>query len=348
MALTFTPATKKALKARVALAGPAGSGKTMTALILARALVGPTGTFGVIDTEHGRARLYGPQDEADAGLPNIGQFDHLDLDRFGPDVLVEALAVSAAAGHDATVVDSLSHFWMGVDGMLEAVDRAARRSGSGNSFAGWKEMRPAERRMVEAMLAHPGHLIVTMRTKTEWVIEQNERGKNVPRKVGTRPEQREGIEYEFDLVGDMDLENVLVVSKSRCPALSGAVVQRPGPDFGRTLLQWLNAGERPTETAQGIRDEILADSAMGSEEVKARGRRARAAGLLATAIVDENGDTTTLGDWLSVKVREAQEREAQPATAAPDTASLPPGRRAQMQAMDRAVAARKAAGNGSA
>lgn len=305
MTLAFTPATKTALKARVALAGPAGSGKTLTALVTARALVGSAGRFGVVDTEHGRAKLYGPSSADDAGLPNVGRFDHLDLDRFSPDLLVEVLAKSASAGHDATVVDSLSHFWMGVDGMLEAVDRAARRSGGGNTFAGWKEMRPAERRMVEAMLAHPAHLIVTMRTKTEWVVETNERGKNVPKKIGTKPEQREGIEYEFDVVGDMDLENTLVITKSRCPALSGGVLQRPGPDFGKTLLTWLNAGEVPADTAQGIRDELLANYAPTTAEIRALADRARASALLGTAIVDEEGETTTLGDWLRAKWNEA-------------------------------------------
>lgn len=332
--LVFTPATKKALKARVALAGPSGSGKTYTALITARALAGPNGRVAVIDTERRSASLYADK----------FQFDTLALDSFDPRILIEALAVAGQAGYACVVVDSLSHFWEGTEGMLEQVDKTAKRSGSGNTFAAWKDVRPIERRMIDAMLAYPGHLVATMRTKTEWVIETNDRGKQVPRKIGTRPVQRDGIEYEFTVVGDLDHEHTLVISKSRCPELADAVIARPDEMFGVTLLNWLNAGEASTETAKGIRDEVLADPAMSVEEIRARGRRARAAGLLGTAIVDENGDSTTLGEWLEAKLREAQTRAAQqdqPPVVAPNLDSLPPGRRREMQALDRAVAAAK-------
>lgn len=339
MTLAFTRATKTALKARVALDGPAGSGKTFTSLITARSLAGPNGRVAVIDTEHRSASLYADR----------FTFDTLALDTFHPRVLIEALAVAGSARYDVVVVDSLSHFWMGADGMLESVDKATKRAGSSSSFnSGWKEMKPEERKMVDAMLAFPGHLIATMRTKTEWVVEQNERGKSAPRRVGTKAEQREGIEYEFTVVADMDLEHNLVVTKSRCPVLADQVIHRPDETFGLTLLTWLNDGDSPTETAQAIRDEILADPAMSPDDVKARGRRARAGGLLATAMVDETGETTTLGDWLAEKLREAQARAAH--AAEPEPATVPPttDRQRQLDAMDRKVAAKKGAGDGSA
>ena len=89
-------------------------------------------------------------------------------------------------------------------------------------------MRPVERQMVEALLAYPGHVICTLRVKTDWVEGENARGKRQMMKVGTKAEQREGLEYEFDLVASMDLNNELTVGKSRCPALSGEIVDRPG------------------------------------------------------------------------------------------------------------------------
>ena len=96
--------------------------------------------------------------------------------------------------------------------------------------------------MINAMTSYPGHVIVTMRTKTEWVIQDNERGKKEPRRIGTKPEQREGIEYEFSVVADMDLDNVLTVTKTRVPPLKRAVVTEPGPDVAQTILDWLNDG----------------------------------------------------------------------------------------------------------
>jgi hypothetical protein len=132
---------------------------------------------------------------------------------------------------------------MGTDGMLEQVDKAAKRSG-GHGMSGWKEMRPVERQMVEALLAYAGHVICTLRVKTDWVEGENARGKRQMMKVGTKAEQREGLEYEFDLVASMDLSNDLTVVKSRCPALSGEIVARPGRDFAETFKAWLDDGEQ--------------------------------------------------------------------------------------------------------
>lgn len=288
---TFTKATKKALKARIAIEGPSGSGKTFTALTTAHALAGDDGKVAVIDTERRSASLYADRFD----------FDTLELDSYNPQFLIDALAAAGAAGYEAVVIDSLSHFWMGADGMLEQVDRAARRSGGGNSFAGWKEMRPIERRMIDAMLAYPGHLIATLRVKTDYVVEQNERGKSVPKKVGLRAEQREGLEYEFTLVASMDLENTLIVTKSRCPELAGAVIPRPDENFGLTLGTWLDSGETDGMSAVQMRDAILeaeAGGALSLDDFKAYYQRAKALGMLGAALVDEHGDTTTLGEWL--------------------------------------------------
>src|SRR5437016_2786217 len=54
----FTKAVKYNAKGRVALIGPAGGGKSFTALVLARALAGPTGKIAAIDTEHGSLSKY--------------------------------------------------------------------------------------------------------------------------------------------------------------------------------------------------------------------------------------------------------------------------------------------------
>lgn len=227
-ALSFTKATKKAAKGRIALDGPSGSGKTYTALTVATTL---GDRIAVIDTEHGSASKYA----------DLFSFDTLGLHRYSPQILIDALTAAGTAGYEVVVIDSLSHFWMGTDGMLEQVDKAAKRSG-GHGMSGWKEMRPVERQMVEALLAYPGHVICTLRVKTDWVEGENARGKRQMMKVGTKAEQREGLEYEFDLVASMDLSNELTVVKSRCPALSGEIVTRPGRGFAETFKAWLDDG----------------------------------------------------------------------------------------------------------
>jgi hypothetical protein len=238
--LSFTKATKKAAKGRIALDGPSGSGKTYTALMIASEL---SGRIAVIDTEHGSASKYA----------DIYSFDTLHLDRYSPQILIDALGAAAVAGYDVVVIDSLSHFWMGTDGMLEQVDKAAKRSG-GHGMSGWKEMRPVERQMVESLLAYPGHVICTLRVKTDWVEGENARGKRVMQKVGTKAEQREGLEYEFDLVASMDLTNELTVVKSRCPALAGEIVARPGRGFAETFKAWLDDG---VDDGPSVRDRLL-------------------------------------------------------------------------------------------
>lgn len=228
----FHPATKSRARSRIALVGPSGSGKTYSALAIAAGL---GKRVAVIDTERGSASKY-------AGLPGMPAFDVLELDTFAPETYVAAIAAAGGAGYDVLVIDSLSHAWMGKDGALEQVDRAAKRSQSGNSFAAWRDITPKHNALVDAMLACPCHLIVTMRAKTEYVMETNSRGKQEPRKIGLAPIQRDGMEYEFDVVGDITLDHELIISKTRHPAFDGRVIKLPGRDFGVAIGEWLSDG----------------------------------------------------------------------------------------------------------
>lgn len=281
----FEPATKDKAKARIALDGPSGSGKTWTALLTATSLGGP---IAVIDTERGSAAKYSGR--------NGFTFNHLRMHKYDPRDLVKALASAAASGHETVIVDSLSHFWSGTDGMLEQVDAAGKRSFGGNSFGGWKEASPIEKQMIDALCSYPGHVIVTMRVKTEYIIETNSRGKQEPRKVGLKPEQRAGIEYEFDIVGDLDLENTLIISKSRCPELSGQVIRKPDAVFAQTILDWLNDGEE-TDSVAEFHDAALAEGAT-LEDLRALFTRVERRGLLGSALLDPDGNPTTLGNLI--------------------------------------------------
>lgn len=296
MTFTFTPATKEAAKARIALAGPSGSGKTYTALVTARALAAG-GKVAVIDTERESASLYADE----------FSFDTLNMHTFDPRDLVKALAAAGAAGYAVVVVDSLSHFWMGSGGMLEQVDHAAKRSYGGNSFGGWKEARPMERQMIDALLAYPGHVIVTMRTKTEWVVQENERGRKEPKKIGTKPEQREGIEYEFTIVADMDLEHTLIVSKSRAKPLADAVIRNPDEKFGEDILAWLGNG-KAMPTVLDYRDAAL-EPAVTVDELRELHTTVKKRGLLNAAVIDGTGESVTLGALITQRGNELKTTE---------------------------------------
>ncbi|PJN00841.1 AAA family ATPase [Streptomyces sp. CB01201] len=235
----FRPATKAGRKARLSIQGVSGSGKTWTGLGIAHGL-SEGKPFAVIDTEKGAASLY-------AGIGGI-QFDSCPMDTYNPRDLIRVLDAAAQAGYPTVFVDSLSHFWTGTDGTLDQVDKASSKYG-GNKFAGWKDGTPLQNEMIAAILAYPGHVVASMRSYTEWVLQENERGRKEPTRVGTRPEQRKGIEYEFDIAVSMDLDNRLEVLKSRCPGLSRKVIERPNGarDIASPLLAWLSAEPKSAE-----------------------------------------------------------------------------------------------------
>lgn len=231
MTLTFQKATKKRAKARIAIDGPSGSGKTWTALEAATVLA-EGGKIAVIDTERGSASLYS----------DYFAFDVLELTTFSPQLYVEAIEAAELGGYAVVVIDSLSHAWEGEGGALEMVDHAAAKSQSKNTYFAWRDVTPIHRQLVDAMLQSPCHIVATMRSKTEYVIESNDKGKQTPRKVGMAPIQRAGMEYEFTLVGDMDLDHRISISKSRCTAMADAVETKPGAKFWGRFLAWLNDG----------------------------------------------------------------------------------------------------------
>lgn len=230
---------------RLALVGPSGSGKTYTALKLATEL--GYERIAILDTENRSARRYARRFSK--------RFSSLELDHFSPRDYCAAIRAAYDAGFNVLIIDSLSHAWMGKGGVLELVDQSAKRQSRGgaqNSFNGWREVTPEHNRLVQELVQVPLHLIVTMRVKTEYVVEKDQGGKAVPRKVGLAPVQRDGLEYEFDVVGDLSPEHELVITKSRCPELTDAVLSRPGAELAQTLRTWLDgaaAAEPPPPAA---------------------------------------------------------------------------------------------------
>lgn len=228
MSKKFQKATKSQSRLRMALFGPSGSGKTFTALSIASTF----GKVAVIDTERGSASKYADQFE----------FDVIELTDYSPDNYIEAVHEAELSEYDVIVIDSLSHAWNAAGGVLEMVDKAAKRSQSGNSFTAWRDVTPKHNALVDALTGSSLHIIATMRSKTEYVMETNDKGKAQPRKVGLAPVQRDGMEYEFDVCGEMNIDNELVISKSRCFTLSGAVIAKPNGEVGKTLKAWLTDG----------------------------------------------------------------------------------------------------------
>jgi AAA domain-containing protein len=255
MAIQFTKATKKQAKLRLALMGPAGSGKTYTALTIAQHF---GDKIALLDSEGGSASKYA----------DIFTFDTITPDSFEPNLCTEAIHAAESAGYDVLIIDSWSAFWAGTGGALEQVDIATKRSRSGNKFTdGWGEVTPMQTRMVDAILSAKLHVIATMRVKTEYVIEENERGKKVPRRIGLQPIQRSGMEYEFDVVADIDLDNSLSIGKTRCSAIKDKVYKPAGENLASVLKAWLTDGAPvPEPAAQPVALKAVAAAPKSAEQ----------------------------------------------------------------------------------
>jgi len=235
MKKTFQKATKLQSYLRLALVGPSGSGKTYSSLRVAQGL----GTkIALIDSERGSASKYAGD----------FAFDTLQLDAsFSPDEYMEAIQAAVDGQYEVLIIDSLSHAWNDKGGILELHDAVVANDSRGNDFNAWRQVTPKHNELIDTILRAPLHIIVTMRTKTAYVVEPDDRGKMVPKKIGTKPIQREGLEYEFDVVGDLDQSNTLTFTKTRCKALNQAVIHEPNAEnLGKILKQWVTDGAAAT------------------------------------------------------------------------------------------------------
>lgn len=242
MNITFEDAVNEGGRVKLAICGPAGGGKTVTLLKIASGLANG-GPIAAIDTERGSMRKYAHKASCPPDCADPLHFKFFDIrpSTYHPEVAIAAIQKAHEMGIEVIVLDSLSHFWQGTGGELELVDQAAKRT-QGNSFAAWKSVTPLHNKLIETMLATPIHVLASMRSKTEWVIEKNERtGKNEPRRIGLAPIMRDQIEFEFDVFGEINQEHEFIILKSRCGALKDGVFKEAGPEIAKMLLEWLPA-----------------------------------------------------------------------------------------------------------
>lgn len=237
--LTLRKAVKRTKKLRMFLSGVSGSGKTYTALAVGTALAKLDGGAPVVlfDTEASSAELY------------AHRFDFLTAQieaPFDPQKFIDALAVAAEAGAGVVIIDSISHAWNGAGGLLEMVDQFAQTSTGkrGNAFTnGWSKGTPIQQRLFEAILRSPFHIIVCARAKTEYVIERDDKGRDVPVKIGLAPVQRADVEYEFDVMMEIGIDHVGRVVKARLEDVADKVFVKPGADFAALLHAELQGEE---------------------------------------------------------------------------------------------------------
>lgn len=225
----FRKAERRKAKLRLAITGPAGSGKTYGALLIAQGL---GGRIAMIDTENGSGDLYSA----------VCDYDILNINApFAPRKYIQAIHDAENESYDVLIIDSLSHCWISEGGLLDIKEQLAA-SGKYNSFSAWSKVTPLQNKLIEAMLTSKCHIIATMRSRTDYVQVVNDKGRTEIRKVGLAPVQRDGMDYEFSLVFDLNNEHTVTVSKDRTSLFDGQSFTL-SPEIGSKLLDWLNSGK---------------------------------------------------------------------------------------------------------
>lgn len=225
----------------MALTGVSGAGKTLSALYIGYGITGDWSKVALIDTEHERARFYANRSDLNTGEFLYASF----LPPYSPQRYKEFVEEGAdAVGSDGVVIiDSFSHAWNNEGGVLDIKNTIAAQQRGKNDFSAWDEAGKVQNDLVNTILAVNCHTIVTMRSKMDYVMQENERGKTVPVKVGLAPVQRNDTEYEFDIVLDIARNHIATASKDTTFLDSfGKIVT---PELGRQLADWLNTGIEP-------------------------------------------------------------------------------------------------------
>jgi len=218
-------AERQQAKIKMALQGPAGSGKTYSSLLLAKGLVGDFNKVCVIDTENGSSNLYA----------HLGTYNIIAISSpYTPEKYIQAIELAESEGMELIIIDSLSHGW---EHLVESHAGMA-----GNSFTNWAKITPRQNALFTKILNSPVHIISTLRVKQDYVLA-DKNGKMVPEKVGLKAIQRDGVDYEFTIVFDVDIRHHVSCSKDRTGVFINKTEFIISEETGRLIKSWCNQGE---------------------------------------------------------------------------------------------------------
>ena len=220
-------AQRKQAVIKMGLQGVSGSGKTYSALLLAKGLVRDWDKVAVIDSENHSADLYA----------HLGDYSVVNISpAFSPAKYIEAISLCESAGMEVIILDSISHEWDGAGGILDI-----HSAMMGNSFTNWSKVTPLHNSFVNKILQSPAHIIATIRSKQDYVLSERN-GKMVPEKVGLKGVTRDGMDYEFTIVLDLDLKHQATASKDRTGLFMDKAQFMITEETGKTIKEWCNAG----------------------------------------------------------------------------------------------------------
>ena len=198
--MEFEKAKRSKCKIKISIAGASGSGKTYSAISIAKGMVKNLNKVAVIDTENGSSHLYS----------HLGDFSVLTLSApYSPEVYISAINEAIKKGFECIIIDSLSHEWQGIGGIIDIHGQM-----EGNSFTNWSKVTPRHNALIQTIVNAPIHIIATLRSKTEYVMQQKN-GKTIPEKMGIKAVQRDDTEYEFTVAFELNQFHQATISKDR-------------------------------------------------------------------------------------------------------------------------------------
>lgn len=273
---SFTEARLQKSWGRMAAMGPSGTGKTYTLFRICRAL------FEILPEERRRLCVVGG--EAEAAVKYKSDFPDIPYWYFqpmthSPETYIKMIDRAVDEGFGVLIIDSLSNPWASLGGTLEIVDAATEASSNSNKFtSGWSVASPMQNRLVQKILTAPIHILATLRVKTEYKMG----GANgtTPKAVGLKPIQKEGIEYEFDVLVSMNADLLTTVETTRCAELRGQTFLEAGEnDLGKLFSEWLDTGSERTAKVNVNQGDGVADSKAAVAAQQAEGDGVEAGGV---------------------------------------------------------------------
>lgn len=280
MSFQFKPAEKVGLKIFLGIAGPTGSGKTYSALLIAQGLVGHVGKIFVLDTENGRALHY-----ADRFQFMHGHFSA----PYSPARYLEAIEAAVAAGAECVVVDSASHMHEGEGGVLEmqAAEHARMGGKDSTKFASWIKPKGEFKKFVIGVMQLNVHVIFCFRAREKLAmvkVMKNGREVNEPVNTGWAPICTNGLDYEMTALLTLPPNAKGVPAYGTQHEKMPIYLQdifKPGQalsvDTGRALAQWASSSMTMSKPVQTEEDAIAAQLRRDQEIEELLGQaRARA------------------------------------------------------------------------
>lgn len=238
-------AQREKLRGAIALVGPSGSGKTLGALYMAYGMMKAKypdmedydlwEKVGFIDTEHKRSLIYANLTKSGV---KIGSFLHIDFPApYSVDRYEAAVKAVVDAGAEVVVVDSLSHAWEADGGLLDL------QAKFGGKFQDWAKVNPHYKRFIDLVtgVTNDVHMINCIRTKQGYEIDSGNTGKLEVKKLGLKPVQRDSLEYELQIVFNVNMDHIAETSKDNSEMFEGQP-NKITPEVGGQIYRWLEEG----------------------------------------------------------------------------------------------------------